>query len=228
VSSSQLAEANFDRMVSVTWQGVPMRDALARLANANRVGLFIDRRVDPTTLINFKAENKTVRQVFLDFADSAGLYCYFFGSVVYIGQDKMRDIFPLLISRHRKFVAQIDKNAPANKMLPAARAKLQRLVNIRLPMLSEPKNVLKNLAQQHQFTWHNLDKVPHDVWAENILPPMPMGDFLILMLVGFDLDYVCEFQDKDSSDKNSPVKNSSDKMILRIIDISENKPPIKL
>ncbi|MDR2641433.1 MAG: hypothetical protein LBC74_01425, partial [Planctomycetaceae bacterium] len=84
----QLAEANFGRVVSVTWQRVPIREALGRLANANRVGLFIDRRIDPSTLVNFKADNKTVKQVFKDFADSAGFYCYFFGSVVYIGQEE--------------------------------------------------------------------------------------------------------------------------------------------
>ncbi|MDR2641383.1 MAG: hypothetical protein LBC74_01170, partial [Planctomycetaceae bacterium] len=128
-----------------------------------------------------------------------------------------REIFPELISKHRKFVAQIDNNTSTNKTFPAVRAKLQKLVSVKLPMLSEPKKVLNDLAQQHQFSWQNLDKLPHDVWDENVLPAMPLGDFLILMLVGFDLDYVCDLPDKNSSDK-------SDKMILRIINIPKNKP----
>jgi hypothetical protein len=204
--------SNFDRVVSVTWQGVPMRDALMSLAKSSRVGLFIDRRVDPSITINFKAENKTVKQVFQSYADSAGFYCYFFGSVVYLGRAEMRDIFPKLVLQHRTFLTQNQNNTTTDKSYSAARMKLSKLINVKLPMLSEPKNVLKNLAQQHQFTWQNLDKMPHDVWADNVLPSMPLNDFLILVLVGFDLDYVCVLPDD---------KNVSNKVILKIIDISK-------
>jgi hypothetical protein len=219
--SFYFVEANFESVVSIKIQGVPMRDALMRLANANRVGLFIDRRLDPSTLVSFQADNKTVRQVFQAFADSSGLYCYFLGSVVYIGRAEMRDIFPELVSRHRQFISQPDNNMLSNKSYLVARVKLSKLVNVKLPILSEPKNVLKNLAQQHQFTWQNLDKLPHDVWAENKLPAMPLGEFLILMLVGFDLDYVCELPSGNSQSKDLP-----DKMILRIIDVAEEKSSI--
>ncbi|MDR1052556.1 MAG: hypothetical protein LBL39_00110 [Planctomycetaceae bacterium] len=204
-------EASFEQVVSVTWQRAPMREALMQFANANRVGLFIDRRIDPSTLINFKAENKTVKKVFQDFADSAGFYCHFLGSVVYIGNAEMREILPRVILEHRKFIEQLD-SANKNKVLTTARVKLRKMVTVKLPILSEPKKVLSNLAQQHQFTWQNLDKLQHDVWDENTLPSMQLGDFLILMLIGFNLDYVCE----------SPDKGSSDKLILRIIEIPRN------
>jgi hypothetical protein len=203
-------EASFEQTVSVTWQRVPMREALTRFANANRVGLFIDRRIDPSTLINFKAENKTVKKVFQDFADSAGLYCHFFASVVYIGNAEMQDILPRIISEHHKFIEQVG-STNKSKASTTARAKLRKMVTVKLPMLSEPKKILNNLAQQHQFTWQNLDKLQHDVWDENSLPSMQLGDFLILMLIGFDLDYICE-----------PDKISSDKLILRIIELPKN------
>jgi hypothetical protein len=199
-------EASFEQTVSVTWQKAPIREALTRFANANRVGLFIDRRIDPSTLINFKAENKTVKKVFQDFADSAGLYCYFFTSVVYIGNAEMRDILPKVISEHHKFIEQVG-NTNKSKSSTSARAKLRKMVTVKLPMLSEPKKILNNLAQQHQFTWQNLDKLQHDIWDENSLPPMQLGDFLILMLIGFNLDYTCE---------------PSDKIILRIIELPKN------
>jgi hypothetical protein len=212
-SFRELAAAGFDGVVSVTWRNTPMRETLMRLAKANRIGLFIDRRIDPETLINFKAENKTVKFVFQNWADSAGFYCYFFGSVVYIGHGEMREIFPELITKHRKFIAQIEKDTAKNKSLTIARAKLQKIVTVKLPLLSEPKKILNNLALQHQFQWKNLDKIPHDVWDENILPPMQFGDLLVLMLIGFELDYVCELNDK----------NSTNKMILTIINIPKKE-----
>ncbi|MDR1478459.1 MAG: hypothetical protein LBJ00_05905 [Planctomycetaceae bacterium] len=202
------AEASFEQVVSVTWQRAPMREVLMQFAKANRVGLFIDRRIDPAILINFKAEKKTVKTVFQDFANSAGFYCHFFGSVVYIGNGDMREILPRVIAEHRKFFEQV--NTAKNKNSANARVKLRKMATVKLPMLSEPRKILNNLAQQNQFTWQNLEKLQHDVWDENsTLPSMQLGDFLILMLIGFDLDYVCELPEKDSSGK----------MILRIIDV---------
>ncbi|MDR2345699.1 MAG: hypothetical protein LBE18_06500 [Planctomycetaceae bacterium] len=217
-STLSLAKANFDSVISVKIHDVPLRDSLMQIAKSCNVSVFIDRRIDPSTKISIQAENKKVREVFQKLTDSSGLYCYFFVSVVYIGLDEMRNIFPHLLAEHRKFISQTDiRNAKNKTALSAAQSILKKPVTIKLPILSEPKKVLSDLAQRHQFEWNNLNKVPHDVWDENHLPTMPLGDLLFLILIGFDLDYICSLQDN----------HASNKVILRIIDIKKNNASVK-
>ena len=168
---SASAATVWDREVDVHWSSVPLSQALERLGETQKIGVFLDRRVDPSWTIEFKASLRPVGALLDELADSLGLGCCRFDSVMYIGP---------------KHAAQA--LATSRTPVPA----LNRRVPLKIPFLSEPKIVLEVLANNNGMSWRNLNQLPHDLWPQRTLPPMPLFQLFDLLLVGFDVTFELE------------------------------------
>jgi len=166
-----MAASVWDREVDVRWSAVPLGQALERLGETQKIGVFLDRRIDPSWSIEFEASLRPVGVLLDDLADSLGLGCHRLDSVVYIGP---------------KHAAK----ALASHQAPSAA--LNRRVSLEIPFLSVPKEILERLAENNGLRWRNLDQLPHDLWPQRKLPPTPLFQQFDLLLVGFDATFELE------------------------------------
>ena len=164
--------AVWNQEASVHWVGVPLNEALERFGEAQKIGVFLDRRVDPSQLIEFDAIRQPLGNLLDEFADSLNLGCCRRDSIAYIGPKSATE-------------------ALATKQPPMV-AWQQRRMPLEIPFLSTPKEILERLAENNGFRWRNLDRLPHDLWPERKLPSTPLFQLLDLLLIGFDETFELE------------------------------------
>lgn len=168
------------KRASVKWSGTPLRESLKRFGEHQKFDFFLDRRVDPSRSLEFEATNREVGQILHGLAESLGLGCFLFDSVVYIGPREWALTLPRLVAEHRK---------SSDSMPPELKRIFRKNVDLEIPFLSDPGEILEKLADQNGLQWNNLDELPHDCWDENSLNRIPLDELLILLLVGFNADF---------------------------------------
>ncbi len=60
------------------------------------------------------------------------------------------------------------------------------------PFLSEPRQLVAQWAQDRGVHLQGIDRIPHDLWSEQQLPPMDLLHQLTIVLAGFDLHVAFE------------------------------------
>ena len=158
--------AVWKREASVHWSSVPLGEVLERFGETQNIGVFLDRRVDPSRVVEFKASRRPLSALLDELAASLDLGCCRFDSIAYIGP---------------KPAAQ----ALAARQTPTAPV-LRRRMPLEIPFLSAPKEILEQLADTNGLRFSNLDRLPHDLWPERHLPPTPLFRLCDLLLIGFD------------------------------------------
>lgn len=157
-----------------------------RLAEVQKVGVWIDRRVDPSTVLYFEASNRKLGVLFEDLASSLDLGCFLFDSVAYLGPKESAAMLPVLIEARRRRQTEARRRRPVSSRTSAT---LRQRVAPAIPFLSEPREILRELTAGHGLILRNPEALPHDLWDANTLPEMPLGDLLTLLLIGFEIDY---------------------------------------
>ena len=169
------AAAVWDREGSTQWSAVPLSNVLDRFAETQKIGVFLDRRVDPSQMVEFSASRRPIGVLLDDLADSLGLGCHRFDSIAYIGPQHAT---VMLAAR------------------PVPPTALRRRVTLEIPFLSSPKEILEQLANTNGLRWRNLDELPHDLWPRRKLPQAMLGQLLDLLLIGFDATFELETDGK--------------------------------
>ncbi len=164
------AASLWNRETGVHWSAVPLDEVLKRFGETPQLGIFLDRRIDPSRLIEFKASRQPLGVLLDDLAASLDLGCCRLDSVAYIGPRIAVEKFSNHLAERR----------------PSIAASLRRRVPLDAPFLATPKELLERLARDNGFHWQNLDDLPHDLWPERKLPPTPLFELFALLLVGFD------------------------------------------
>ena len=166
--------------VSVHWSGVPLRQAMDRLAASQQFGFWLDRRVDPSLPIDLEATREPLGALVERLAASRQLGAVIHERVVYIGPPAAVAALPKLFEYQRR---------QAMRLPEVSRKKLTAKNALKFPMLTEPRNLLENMIDAAGFEPENLDTLPHDLWDAVDLPPLPLTDRLTLVLIGFDLSF---------------------------------------
>lgn len=174
-------EKQLDSEVDLRWEDVPLRDALNRMASSQEIAFFLDRRLDPDQLISISANAIPLEMVVQTVAKKAGGGSCHVGSVVYIG--------PADTARNLATVAAVQEDFARQSRDPAIR-ELFSSEAVQWPELTEPRELLTDLAQRHRLTFRNLNEaVPHDLWRAGELPKMTTVESLTLLLAGFGATY---------------------------------------
>ena len=75
------------RALSIWWKDAELRDRLTAFSETQDIAIMLDRRVDPSTIVNLGVENRTLEQVFRRISSTAKIGvcriedCYYFGPV---------------------------------------------------------------------------------------------------------------------------------------------------
>jgi hypothetical protein len=169
--------------VGLTWSETELRPALMQLSRVQRVAIFLDRRVDPHQLVEFRSGEAPLREVLRRLAASLDLGTTELGSVLYMGPPDTAAVLD----------ATADLRLTEAKGLSvAARERYLAMEATYWPQLAEPRELLQALTSRQQIEVVGLDAVPHDLWPEVDLPPMTLIHRVTLILAGFDLTFHLE------------------------------------
>ena len=171
-------DRQLDRPVTITWHGEQLGPALERLADSQQISLWIDRRVDVSARVELTVNQQPVRIALEHALASHDWAAAPFQGVLYVGPRQTAAELATLSAIARQSVTR----API-----AARAGWLKAEAWSFPRLSEPRNLLTELARSGGARLHNAEQIPHDLWPARSLPSMAVVDRAVLLLAGFDL-----------------------------------------
>jgi hypothetical protein len=171
----QLAESTHTSAI-----GIPLRQALYQRGRAHQVSILLDRRVDPDQPLTLNVNDLPLEEMLRQIAKQHELGITVLGSaVVYLGPihytSRLRTLAQL---RHEESRAHSDL---AQKLLAVA--------PFRWPDFSTPRDLLTQLAAEAKLAIEGLGQVPHDLWAQADLPPLPWVDRLTLVAGQYNLTF---------------------------------------
>gem|GEM_PF-1199756 len=166
-------QQRLNRPCGLYWTEVPLRQGLDRLAEVQRVSIFLDRRVDPDQRVTISLDAASLRELLETLAAKLSLGVSYFEPIVYLGP-------PAAARRLRTLAALRQEELPSRDRRREMRKPLA------WPSLSTPREILRSLCQEAGVTPDHLEEIPHDLWPAVRLPAMSWTDRMTLVLIGFD------------------------------------------
>jgi len=164
----------------ISWHGTPLARALAALADAQRVAILCDRRVDPDQRVELTIDGETLGKAFEQIAANQNIGYAQFGPVAYFGPhdaaSRLRTLAALRLEDARPLPDDVTR-------------KLLMLRNWHWDDLAEPRTLLAELAAEANVEIKNPERIPHDLWPQTDLPPLSWLDRLTLLAAQFGLTY---------------------------------------
>jgi hypothetical protein len=168
------------RSASIQWERVPLRDALVRVSKLFGEKVFIDRRVDPGLRISLRLEAASIDEVLQSIADAQFLGLSRLGELRYLG--------PVHAAQRLRTIAAVRSDEIA-RLPQHERAQLMRKGRLNWPRLTQPRELVVNVASQRGWRVAQDGRIPHDLWNDNTLPELSLAEQLTVLLVGFDLTF---------------------------------------
>jgi hypothetical protein len=184
-----------EERVSLTWQGRQLASGLERLAEAQRVVIWIDRRVDPATSIDLTVSDQSLREALAKIGSSHGWAATPYNGVLYFGPQQTAAELATLSALARQAIAKV----PAEQ-----RSRWLKAEPWSAARLSQPRELLEELARSAGARVMNGELVPHDLWPGRSLPAMSVLDRIVLLLAGFDL--ACDISADGRQLRLAPVR----------------------
>jgi len=169
--------------VSGDFQGAPLRQRLMQFAKRQRIGIFVDRRVDPMIELNMSFVDLTVEQFLWKLADQCELGICQVGDVFYVGPRETAKTLPILLLQLHEETAKL-------RRLKDDGPKWNRKSELSWPQLTEPRALIDNLVVANGINLTNPELIPHDLWPATELPELSLDQQFALLIVGFDLWFV--------------------------------------
>ncbi len=216
-SLSKLLAVDFSRalgtQVGLSWNEVPICDALNRLATQTKLPIWLDRRVDVYFSVSGTFQDATPAQILRELltkvkADSDSkldLELTRIDSALYVGPAEFAEHLRTLLALKREELKKAFSSATQKKWLSAHPLKWERGAS--------PKEILTELCEERNVRISGLKRLPHDVWSEKTLPEISMLEAAVVILGQFGL--TLEFADETAT--VAPLK-------LNLIHITRNYP----
>lgn len=177
-------QAALDEPFAAAWEAIPLRTLLRAIAGHRHVALLLDRRLDPTQPVTFRAAEGSLWAALQGIAAAVGAEARRVGNVVCIGP-------PDSVSKLRTLVALREQELLTRRRgLPVARQRqLTDEQTVHWNDLDRPADILRQIGEQFALRIDGLDAVPHDLWAAATLPAVRADEALTLVLGQFDLTF---------------------------------------
>ena len=179
LSKKELSD-NYSLPVSVMWRDAALRDRLMRFSQNQRVAIFLDRRIDPSTIINLTSNQVTTEQFLLNIARKAEIGICQIEDIYYLGPQKTANSLASTSEALLKAANKFGKRT-------------QLRWNMNKPLLTEavvnPKQLLLEIAKANDIQIDGINGLPHDLWSGLDLPASSLACRLSLLLAGFDKSF---------------------------------------
>lgn len=169
-----------EQPIGIKWAENPVRDAIRNLSNNQQVAIWLDRRIDPSSKLEFELEDVPLGLLLDQLCEKYKVRKAVVGPVVYIGPPDTAEKLATLAALKRQHVGQ---------QSASERARWSRAVAWSVPKLAEPRELVRELVRESGATLQNPEAIPHDIWPAIPLPPLTLADRLTLVLAGFDLTF---------------------------------------
>lgn len=169
-----------EQPIGLKWAENPIRDAMRNLSNNQQVAIWLDRRIDPSSKLQFELEDMPLAITLDQLCEKYKVGRSVVGPVIYIGPAATAEKLATLAAVKRQQVGQ---------QSASERARWSRAVAWKVPMLAEPRELVRQLVSESGATLQNPEAIPHDLWPAIPLPPLTLADRLTLVLAGFDLTF---------------------------------------
>ncbi len=166
--------------ISVMWRDAELKDRLMQFSKNQRVAIFLDRRVDPSTIINLTSNNITTEQFLLEIAKQLEIGICQIEDVYYLGPKKTANSLASTSDSLLK---------AANKFGKRTQLRWKRSGDLRTATVVEPKQLLLQLAKANDIEIDGIDGLPHDLWSGLDLPASSLACRITLLLAGFDKSF---------------------------------------
>jgi hypothetical protein len=168
--------------LSVTWAQVDLRTVSRRLEENRRVALLVDRRLDPSATLDFRADDLPLDELVARLAQVRGGVVRVVGNTVYLGPEEPSTPLRTLVAlRSRELNDAIREGTGKRGFV--------KPYDFQWTDLATPRELLERLAQRHSFELRGIERVPHDLWAAGNLPQSTLAEALSLILIQFDLTF---------------------------------------
>lgn len=166
--------------VSVMWRDAELKDRLMRFSQNQRVAIFIDRRIDPSTIINLTSNQVTTEQFLLNVAQKAEIGICQIEDIYYLGPQKIANSLASTSESLLKAANKFGKRT-------------QLRWNMSKPLLTEavvnPKQLLLEIAKANDIQIDGINGLPHDLWSGLDLPASSLACRFSILLAGFDKSF---------------------------------------
>ena len=166
--------------VSLHWDAVPLRSGLERLAAAQQVTIFLDRRVDPGERMTLVADGAPLCDLVDRIAEKSRSGVTFLGQLAYVG--------PIQTVRMIRTLAALQQDRVTERA-PGERARWAGEDELRWGRLTSPRSLIGRSCDQRGIEITGLERIPHDLWPAGALPSMAFSDQMTVLLAGFDLTF---------------------------------------
>lgn len=175
-----------DQKVAITWSaraGIPLRQGLTHLSQAQQVAIILDRRVDPDQKIELTSNDESLDATLKLIASKLSIGVAQVGSVIYFAPEATaRRVRTLSMLRHDD----------ALRLPSAPRSRFLQLRSWRWDDLATPGDLLAALSTECHVEIHGTERIPHDLWAAGDLPPLNLTDRMTLVASQFDLTFAID------------------------------------
>lgn len=186
-------EEALEKSLSLAWQGQNLRDGLRKLSETRQVAILLDRRIDPGQQMSLQVQNVSLKSLLNLIANEGGADVSVLGTVIYIGPvvtaARLRTVEEIaasqLVSRRPAIVSG---DASANRQTRRSFELLQRHT-LSWRDLTTPRELLERIGKMYALQIRSLDRVPHDLWAESVIPSATSSQLLTAVLAQFDLSF---------------------------------------
>ena len=171
-TSTHLTGQMFQTQLTAPIAGTTYNEAvsgtsLARFAQVNSLGFYLDRRCPSDKMFSLNANNICVREFFDQAAEQLGWGVSYPSGLIYVGPKEytaiLRTLFVLRTEDARK--------------LPSDAAKIwARHQNLQWEEGTNPKTLLESMADEAGVQIYGLDKIPHDIWGAGWTPSLSLAN----------------------------------------------------
>ena len=155
----------------------PLRDSLDSLQEVYQVCIFLDRRVDPNQRVTLTTGALPLRDRLTQIAEPLDLGSAVLEWGVYIGPLDTATSLATLTALQQQQIR-------GGERVVARRLLADRPLN--WPHLTQPRQIIDQLAKTYGVEVEGLEEMPFDLWAEKSLPEMDFAAALTLLLAGFN------------------------------------------
>ncbi|MBT4693952.1 MAG: hypothetical protein HOB73_11460 [Planctomycetaceae bacterium] len=172
-------EQQLESPISTRWD-LPLKDVLKSISETQRVAIFLDRRINPAQQIQLAVQDKTMSTALQQIASQANAQISYIRNVIYIGPQKTTRLLATVAAIHAE---QHRRNQAENARVFTIAKSTQ------WNRLSQPQSIVTAIAETANIRITNIDKIPFDLWDKHMLPNLPFGMRMSIVLAGFDLTY---------------------------------------
>lgn len=185
LSGKKLDQAARRSPIFVNWQQVPLHSQLHALSRNLQIAILLDRRVDPSQLVDRQDRDLTFEQFLWALAAKEKLAVCQVGDLFYLGPEDTALALPEDLKVLNEQLA--GKDLP-NKL----KQKLTEKIDITVSQPFEPSKWLAEDAARAALPLLNLEEFPMDWWAPLDWPTMPRFQAYALFAASFGLSLQIE------------------------------------